>query len=78
MGMWTAIALISIAAIIGECFRHRGKNHRHKNDEEINALHQRIDDLENNLRNRVETLERIVTDRKDDLRREFEYLDKAS
>jgi hypothetical protein len=36
-----------------------------------------MDDLEKDLRNRVETLERIVTDSKDDLKRQFDRLDKA-
>ncbi len=38
----------------------------------------KIDKLDSDLRERVETLERIVTDRSSNLKREFDYLDKAS
>jgi archaellum component FlaC len=79
MGMWTAIALISIAGIIGGAIRNK---HERGNDSEINekldSLNARMDSLDQDLRDRVETLERIVTDRKEDLKREFDYLDKAS
>ena len=79
MGMWTAIALISIASII--CGTARSRSHR-DDDEELNSkldnLSEKIDRLEGDLRSRVETLERIVTDRKEDLKRQFDYLDKAS
>ncbi len=79
MGMWTAIALISICAIVGETIR---KKHQHGSDSEVNEkldlLDQRLKHLDQDLRDRVETLERIVTDRKEDLKRQFEYMDKAS
>jgi hypothetical protein len=79
MGMWTAIALISIAAICGETIR---KKYQRDNDPELNgkldSLKERLDALDNDLRDRVETLERIVTDSKEDLKRKFDYLDKAS
>ncbi len=38
----------------------------------------KVDALENDLRERVETLERIVTNPQEDLKRQFEHLDKAS
>ena len=79
MGMWTAIAIISIAGIIGGAIR---KKHESGNDSELNekldSLKSQLDSLDHDLRNRVETLERIVTDSKEDLKREFDYLDKAS
>lgn len=79
MGMWTAIALISIAAIIGGAIR---KKHETGNDSELNEkldhLKTQLDALDHEIRDRVETLERIVTDRKEDLKRQFDYLDKAS
>ena len=79
MGMWTAIALISICAIVGETIR---KKHQRGSDSEVNEkldlLDQRLKQLDQDLRDRVETLERIVTDRKEDLKRQFEYMDKAS
>ena len=79
MGMWTAIVLIVMAAMAGEAWRHhtkaRGSN---INKDELDRMNQRIDDLESDLRERIETLERIVTDDKDDLKRQFDHLDKAS
>lgn len=79
MGMWTAIALISICAILGNTVR---KKHQRGNDSEVyeklEELKEQMDKLDGDLRDRVETLERIVTDRKEDLKRQFEYMDKAS
>ena len=79
MSMWTAIALISIAAII--CGARRRK-HEHAGDNEtgdkLDQLQQQLDHLDHDLRDRVETLERIVTDRKENLKRRFDYLEKAS
>ncbi|MCP4044625.1 MAG: hypothetical protein GY732_01380 [Gammaproteobacteria bacterium] len=79
MSMWTAIALISVAGIIAGIFNDKGKR-RHSKDtiDELRELHAKIDALENNLCERVETLERIVTNPQDDLKRQFEHLDKAS
>ena len=78
MSMWTAIVLIAIAAMAGQAWRHHAKARGSStNKEALDDLHQRIDSLENDLRNRVETLERIVTDDKDDLKRQFDHLDKA-
>jgi hypothetical protein len=37
-----------------------------------------LDHLEAEMRDRIETLERIVTDSKEDLKRQFDFLDKAS
>jgi predicted kinase len=77
--MWTAIALISIAGIMAGIFRDRGKKHHSKElTEELDAIHARVDALEKDLRDRVETLERIVTSSKEDLKRQFDHLDKAS
>jgi uncharacterized membrane-anchored protein YhcB (DUF1043 family) len=79
MGMWTAIALICVAGIIGGAYSKRHENRSHKrSDEEMAQLQQRLDSLEQELRERVEVLERIVTDRKEDLKRQFDHLDKAS
>ena len=79
MGMWTAIALISIASII---FGTSRKRHKSGHDTELNTrldgLGEKIDKLDSDLRLRVETLEKIVTDRKENLKRQFDYLDKAS
>ena len=76
MSMWTAIVLIVIAGCALEAYRakHTGKTE----DEKFAELEAKIDKLDNDLRDRVETLERIVTDRSSDLKREFDYLDKAS
>jgi len=78
MSMWTAIALIVVASMAAQAWRvhvkARGSN---ANKQELEQLSQRLDDLEHDLRGRVETLERIVTDSKDDLKRQFDHLDKA-
>jgi hypothetical protein len=77
--MWTAIALISVAGIIAGIFSDKGKRQNNKQImDELKAVHSRLDALENDLRERVETLERIVTNPNDDLKRQFDYLDKAS
>lgn len=79
MSMWTAIALISVAAIIAGIFSDKGKKrHSEKTNDELNELHAKVDALEKDLRDRVETLERIITNPKEDLKRQFEHLDKAS
>jgi hypothetical protein len=77
--MWTAIALIAIAGIVAGIFNDKGK--RQNNAEvtkEFKAIHARLETLENDLRERVETLERIVTNPKEDLKRQFDHLDKVS
>jgi len=77
--MWTAIALISLAGILAGIFTDKGK--RRNSAEilaELKSIHSRLDILENDLRSRVETLERIVTNPKDDLKRQFDHLEKVS
>lgn len=79
MSMWTAIALIAIAGIVAGIFQDKDKKQSSaKTDKELKAIHTRLDALENDLRDRVETLERIVTSPKEDLKRQFDHLDKAS
>lgn len=78
MSMWTAITLIVIACVFGEALRKRWENNSSASDERLKELESKIDRLDADLRERVQTLERIVTDRKEDLKRQFDYLDKAS
>jgi hypothetical protein len=79
MSMWTAIALIAIASIIAGIFNDKGKKQDNKAiNVELKVIHEKLDALENDLRDRVETLERIVTNPKEDLKRQFDHLDKAS
>lgn len=79
MGMWTAIAIICIVAIVGGTI---SKRYDYKGNSATGArldeLEKKMDRLDSDLRKRVETLERIVTDRKEDLKRQFDSLDKAS
>jgi flagellar capping protein FliD len=78
LSMWTAIALIAIAGIVGEAYRHHAKDKLSKADHQsIDALNRRLDTLETDLKKRVETLERIVVDRSENLKRKFDHLDKA-
>ena len=79
MSMWTAIALIAVAGIVAGIFNDKGKKrHSAAVSKELNAINDRMDALEKDLRERVETLERIVTNPKEDLKRQFDHLDKAS
>ena len=79
MNMWTAIFLISMAGIIAGIFKDKGKRrHGEETLDELKQLHAKVDALESDLRERVETLERIVTNPQEDLKRQFDHLDKAS
>ena len=79
MGMWTAITIIAFTALVCGAMNGGKHNRRSKHDQqELEELRRKIDSLDGELRERVETLEKIVTDRKENLRREFDYLDKAS
>jgi len=76
--MWTAIVLIVVAAIAGEAWRHHVKARGSAPDRDaLEQLARRVDALESDLRGRVETLERIVTDSREDLKRQFDQLDKT-
>ncbi len=75
MSMWTAIVLIVIAAMASEAWRHHVKaRSAAPRQEELDELKRKIDELNADLRSRVETLERIVTDDKETLKRQFEKL----
>jgi len=76
--MWTAIVLIVIAAMAGEAYRHHVKARGSAaSKDSLDSLNKRLDELDSDLRNRVETLERIVTDSKEDLKRRFDHLDET-
>ena len=78
MSMWTAIVLIVIAAIAGEAWRHHLKARQAGPERAaLDDITRRLDSLETDLRERVETLERIVTDSREDLKRQFDRLDKT-
>ena len=79
MGMWTAIMVIVVVAIIAEAVKHTSRSKSASTaSEELQALRDRIDQLDADLRQRVETLERIVTDDKDNLKRQFEDLERRA
>jgi hypothetical protein len=78
MSMWTAIALIVIAGVCGGAYRNYVKSRQSDvSKDALKALNDKMDALDAELRDRVETLERIVTDSKEDLKRQFDHLDKA-
>ncbi len=78
MTMWTAIVLIVVAAIAGEAWRHHVKARQSAPDRDaLEQLARRVEALDSDLRGRVETLERIVTDGREDLKRRFDQLDKT-
>ena len=75
MSMWTAIVLIVIAAMASEAWRHHVKaRSAAPRQEELEDLKRKLDELNADLRSRVETLERIVTDDKEPLKRQFDKL----
>ena len=75
MSMWTAIVLIVIAAMASEAWRHHVKaRSAAPRQEELDELKRKIDELNADLRDRVETLERIVTDDRETLKRQFDNL----
>ena len=75
MSMWTAIVLIVVAAMASEAWRHHVKGRSASpRQEELDELKRKIDALNADLRQRVETLERIVTDDRADLKRQFDKL----
>ena len=75
MSMWTAIVLIVVAAMASEAWRHHVKaRSAAPRQEELEDLTRQIDALNADLRQRVETLERIVTDDTADLKRQFDKL----
>lgn len=79
MSMWTAIALISVAGIVAGIFNNKTNTEQAEDlSEQLQTLHAKLDALDKDLRDRVETLERIVTSPKDNLKRQFDHLDKAS
>ncbi len=75
MSMWSAIALIAIASIFAG---RRQRRHSTEAIDEIKQVHAKIDALGDDLRDRVATLERIVTNPKEDLKRQFDHLEKVS
>ena len=78
MSMWTAIVLIVIAAMASEAWRHHIKaRSAAPNREALDELGRKIDSLDQELRSRIETLERIVTDDRAELKRQFDRLDKT-
>jgi len=79
MSIWTAFVIVSVVAIIAGVFTDKGKRrHSEEITEELKKLHTKVDALDEELRDRVATLERIITNPKEDLKRQFEHLDKAS
>ncbi len=78
MSMWTAIVLIVIAAMAGEAWRHHVKSRNSGiNRDALDDLNRKIEAMDGELRERIETLERIVTDDKADLKRQFDQLAKT-
>ncbi|MCH7506805.1 MAG: hypothetical protein IIB78_07970 [Proteobacteria bacterium] len=75
MSMWSAIALIAIASLAASAWRQKGSRHESKRVQELND---RVDSLERDLGERIATLERIITDSKENLKRQFDYLDKTA
>lgn len=80
MSMWAAlfgiVAVSCMAGVLSSYFKARG---RAMADSERAALEQRLEKAERaagDLEDRVRTLERIVTDGRHDLKREFDSLER--
>jgi len=79
MGMWTAVVVVSIVFILAGIVTDKRKMRRGDEiTDELKKLHTKVNGLDEELRDRVATLERIITNPKEDLKRQFEHLDKAS
>ena len=81
MSMWTGIVFVVALVVFAETWRAHIKakaSSDSKSKESLDEVNERMNAMEAELRERIETLERIVTDEKADLKRQFDYLDKAS
>lgn len=81
MSMWTGIVFIVALVVFAETWRAHIKakaSDDSSSRQSLDELNERMTAMETELRERIETLERIVTDDKADLKRQFDYLDKAS
>ena len=81
MDVFEMVVLIVLIGTIGSMYKYHARSRHRLTDLEeqlrnlgVSDQLARIDALEE----RVKTLERIVTDSKEDLKRQFDYLDKAS
>lgn len=73
MNLWTAlVAIVAIWGIVA-IVQHWSRARRIEN---ADGLDQRLDALEKELKERIQTLEKIVTDDRDDLARRFDDLDR--
>lgn len=79
MSFWTAIVAIVFICTIGEAIRSRRESkHDNASNERLDEISAKLDRLDGDLRARVEVLERIVTDRSENLRREFDHLERRA
>ena len=78
MSMWTAIFLIVAVSLVASTIRHNISSKARASESDIDKLKAEFDEKESRLRERVQTLERIITDSRNDLNRQFEDLDRAS
>jgi hypothetical protein len=69
------VLIVTIGSIIKS--RSERRQHRTHNASELEALRQRIETLEGEMRRRVEALETIVTSEGYDLKREFSRLERS-
>lgn len=72
MGFWEFIVTIIVLGIVGDVIR---RNQKYKHSRQNSPLHLR-DDRYEKLEERVRVLENIVSDRKYDLKKRFEDLEK--
>ncbi|KAA9129869.1 hypothetical protein F3N42_13890 [Marinihelvus fidelis] len=77
MGFWTAIVALAAIGMIGLVLIARATSRQDNGaDERLAALEDRFERLDADIRHRVEVLERIITDGKAGLKRQFDDLER--
>lgn len=75
MSFWTAIVALAAIGTLGlASIAYFASKKQENAGDRLGALEDRLDRMEADMHRRVEVLERIVTEGKDHLKREFENL----
>ena len=74
MGVFEMVAIIVVAVTIGEMYKHHTKAQRAQPNTELQARVEELEDHEQELLERIQTLEEIITDDKYELDRQIKAL----
>lgn len=77
MTFWSAVVIIVFIVCLSGIITSYISAHKAQGKSR-DSVEKRIDELEAELSERVQTLERIVTDERSDLRRQFDDLEKSA